>query len=628
MAKQTNARWFEEPKGEAHIALVPTWTVIRDENEWRVDADEYHAGLYAASDRPGVRGKTRKGYEYGPATLPYNVCRSAVDTLQTKIAKHRPLPQVLTQRGSWKSQKRARKMTQFLEGEFHNQRIFEGVAARIIRDALVFGRGALKVWTEGAELRTERVHVWELFTDSWDDRYGEPRNIYHRRSLDKGIALELFARTEAGGVRSSVRDILDTSGRFDLGDDHDHQDHTTVDRVDIIEAWHLCDRHTDKAHKCTGRHVVVTTSGTLVDEPWEHDYFPFVVLNYCEPLSGYFGTGLVEQLEGYQYEINLASAKSSEQHRMSGVGVLIPNTSKMHAGQFRNGIMQLPYTGSGDPKVFQMDLVNEHTRQRPRELTQDALNDAGLSQMSVQSQKPAGVESGVALQTMDDIETERFLMFGRAYEAWCLELSRRFIDAAKQIAEDEGEYAVSVPMKGGLLDLTWKEVHLDGVELRVFSTSLLPQQLGARLERLKDMWNIGLIDRATFLRQLDAPDMQAELDLETADKLVIDEMLERMMDAEESEGEAKAFMAPSAYQDLQWGARRAQQKLNRGILDGLPEFNQLLLQRFLTESERAMEKAVPPSPMPAPGMAPPPGATPPPPDLAGLGVPGAPPMAA
>jgi hypothetical protein len=151
------------------------------------------------------------------------------------------------------------------------------------------------------------------------------------------------------------------------------------------------------------------------------------------------------------------------------------------------------------------------------------------------------------------------------------------------------------------------------------------------------MWNVGLIDRATFLRQLDAPDMQAELDLETADKLVIDEMLERMMDAEESEGEAKAFMAPSAYQDLNWGARRCQQKLNRGILDGLPEFNQLLLQRFLTESERAMETAAQKSALAAgntngapPGapMAPPPGAAPPPPDLAGLGVPGAPPMAA
>src|SRR5204862_710780 len=104
---------------------------------------------YAASDQPGVRGNSRKGYEYGPATLPYNVCRGAVDTLQAKIAKHRPLPQCLTQRGNWKVQKRAKKMTQFLEGEFYRQRIYERHAAMIVRDALIFGRGCLMVWTEG-----------------------------------------------------------------------------------------------------------------------------------------------------------------------------------------------------------------------------------------------------------------------------------------------------------------------------------------------------------------------------------------------------------------------------------------------------------------------------------------------
>ena len=641
MAYSQEGRWYAEPKGDVHAAVAAVWNVVRDENAWRVDADEYHAGLYASSDRPGVRGKSRRGYEYGPATLPYNVCRSAVDTLQSKIAKHRPLPQVLTQRGNWSNQKRARKMTQFLEGEFYRQRIFEGQSARIVRDALVFGRGILKVWTEADKVCTERVHPWEVFTDSWDDRYGDPRNIYHRRSIDKGVALQLFARSETGW-KTSAREAIERAGRFDLSSDIEFGDEqTTVDRIDVIEAWHRCDRHSEKAHKCTGRHVVVTTSGTLVDEPWEHDYFPFAVLSYCEPISGFWAHGLVEQLEGYQYEINLASQKSSEQHRMSGMGVLVPTSAKMHDQQFRNGIHILHHAPGGVPQVFNMDLVNEHTRVRPRELTQDALSDAGISQMAAQSTKPAGVTAALALQTLDDIETERFMVFGRAYEAWCLDIARRLIDCAKDIANDYGDLAVSVPMKGGLLDLSWKDVFVDGTELRIFSTSMLPQQLGARLERLKDLWNTGLIDRATFLRQLDAPDMQAELDLETADKLVIDEMLERMAEAEEDEGEEAAFLPPSAYQELWdpknpnlpgWGPRRCQQKLNRGLLDGMPEFNQLLLQRWLKEADELGKKmraaSAPPAPVGPPGppgLAPPPGASAPPPDLPGIGIPGAPP---
>jgi hypothetical protein len=613
--KAGNARWWEEPKDAVDGCLVGVYRAVYDECAWCIDADEYHAGLYRASEQPGVRGESRRSYEYGPATLPYNVCRSAVDTLQAKIAKHRPLPQVLTQRGSWKNQKRARKMTQFLEGEFYRQRVFETTAPDILRDALIFGRGILKVWTEKGKILTERGHPWEYFVDPWDARYGEPRNLYHNRSVDRGMLIDRFARTESGGTRRSVVDAIEKAGRFTVGNDNSEiATSSTVDRVDVLEAWHLPSSPDAK----DGRHVVVIQGATLLDERWEHDYFPIAVLSYNKALSGYWGHGLVEQLEGYAYEINLSSEKSSEQFRMSGVGILVPDGSGIHDQQIRNGISILRHKPGMPPQVFQMDLVNEHVRQRPRELTQDALNDAGLSQMSVQSEKPAGVTAAIALQTLDDIETERFMIFGRAYEAWCLDIARRFIDCAKDIAAEYGDMAVSVPMKGGLLDLNWNDVYVDGVEIRVFPTSLLPQQLPARLDRLKGLFDSQLIDRATFLRHLDAPDMQAELDLETADRLVIDEILEAMMEAEEDEGES-AYIPPSAYQDIEWAGRRAQQKLNRATLDKTPEFNKDMLRRYLKDIDRMKAKMAPPPP-PMPAM-PPPGAPPMPPPPGGMPMP-------
>jgi hypothetical protein len=604
---------------------------VREESAWRVDADEYHLGLYCASDKPGVKGNSRRGYEYGPATLPYNVCRSAVDTLQTKIAKHRPLPQVLTQRGNWKNQKRAKKMAQFLEGEFYRQRIYENHAKSIIRDALIFGRGALKVWSEGRRIKVERAHPWELFADEWDSRYGSPRNLYHCRSVDKGVLLETYARSESGSFKTKIREAIESAGRFDLDDDWVSNGGCTVDRIDIIEAWHLCDRPEEHAqaedleepsdeedpaptgrpraqgeqpakHKCTGRHVVVTTAGTLIDEPWEYDYFPYVVLNYNEAVVGVWGHGLVEQLEGYQYEINQSSERLSEMFHLSGVHVMIPDNAKVLDQQVRNGIWTMRHQPGGKPEVHQMDLVNEHVRIRPRELTEDALNDAGLSQMSVQSQKP-NVESGIAIQTLDDIETERFMVFGRAYETWNVELGRRFIDCAKQIAAAYGDHAVSVPMKGGLLKLRWTDVYVDGVELRAFPTSLLPTQPAARLERLMMLWERQAIDRDTFYRHLDAPDMQAEMDLALSAKLVVDEMIDKMLDAEEEEGEARAYVAPTAYQPFDWAAERAQAKLNRAFLDGAPEFNMELLRQYIRHCEAEIAKLTPPAPaMPANDM--------------------------
>lgn len=627
-APGVNALWHKDPKGQVHTSLVPVFRMVREQSEWRIDADEYHAGLYCASDRPGVRGRSQKGYEYGPATLPYNVCRSAVDTLQSKVAQHRPLPEVLTQRGSWRNQKRAKKQTQFLEGEFYRQRIFEKHAKMIIRDAEIFGRGLLKVWVEGRRIKTERALPWEVFDDEWDAKHGSPRNRFHCRSMDKGVLLEQFARTAAGGWSNTIAEAIHGAGRFDMHEHWASDGSCTVDRVDIIEAWHLCDRPEEheqgedhnrdpheesgdvdrdepeditheprdqgeqpRKHKCTGRHVVITTAGTLIDEPWEYNYFPYVALAYNDAIVGsdLHSHGLVEQLEGYQYEINASSEKLSEMFHLSGVFVATPDTAKVTDTQITNGITILRHAPGGVPQVEQMDLVNEHVRQRPRELTEDALNDAGLSQMSVQSEKPAGITSGVGLQTLDDIESQRFMVFGRAYESWCLELGRRFLDCAKMIAEAFGDYAVTVPMKGGLLKLRWTDVYVEGVELRIFPTSLLPQQIGARLDKLMMLFETQVIDRATFLRHLDAPDMQAEMDLETADKLVIDEILERMLDAEEEDGES-AYLAPSAYQDYQWAARRAQQKYNRAWLDGAPEFNLEMLRRYMKSCDEAIKK--------------------------------------
>lgn len=641
--RDRNARWENEPKWEAHTCLASVFGVVREECAWRVDADEYHLGLYCSSDRPGVKGRSRRGYEYGPSTLPYNICRGAVDTLQAKASQQRPLPEVLTQRGNWKNQKRAKKQSQFLEGEFYRQRIHEQHAKMIVRDALIFGRGALKVWTEGKRIKVERAHPWELYADEWDARYGSPRNLYHCRSVDKGVLLEQFARTESGGWLKSVREAIESAGRFDLDDDWGESGGSTVDRIDIIEAWHLCDRpeehergedadddwNTDEAtgepqpddepkepavgqgaqprkHKCTGRHVVVTTAGTLIDEPWEHDYFPYVVLSYNDATVGCWGHGLVEQLEGYQYEINSSSERLSEMYHLSGVHVFVPDTAKIHDTAIRNGITMTRHAAGGKPEVHQMDLVNEHVRARPRELMEDGLNDTGLSQMSAQSEKPAGVTAAVALQTLNDVETLRFGPFMRAFETWCLEIGRRFVDCAKQIAASYGDHAVTVPMKGGFLKLRWSDVYVDGIELRVFATSLLPQQIGARLEKLMQLWESEVIDRATFLRHLDAPDMQAEMDLETADKLVIDEMIDRMLEADEDEGDS-AYLPPSAYQDYAWAARRAQQKYNRALLDGAPEYNLAFLRRYIKQCDEEMKKLAPPQapgPMPMPGAEP------------------------
>ena len=41
-----STRWWEEPTEKKFGALTTLWNIVREENQWQYDADEYHLGLY------------------------------------------------------------------------------------------------------------------------------------------------------------------------------------------------------------------------------------------------------------------------------------------------------------------------------------------------------------------------------------------------------------------------------------------------------------------------------------------------------------------------------------------------------------------------------------------------------
>jgi len=612
-----DTQWYLDTKdGLGGDKLTTTMGHIRERTRWRRDADRFHAERYAGG--PGVLDigamSATSNTRYTPSTTPRNVCKQATDTMVAKVAKHRPLPQVLTARGSWGDQKRARKQTQLLDGVFHKTRFFEQHAPDCVRDACVFGRGIVRVYEDRKRICVERVVPWELYVDDWDARYGEPRNIYQCRTMDLGVAFARFGAKREGeeqDVADARKKALYDASSSSPGDDWDWEgsNDSTVLRVRIIEAYHLCDDESahddDEEHECTGRHCVSVYGSDvmLVSEAYEEAIFPYAVMSYSKPLAGYFGTGLVEQLEGWQAAVDEQFEKVQDGHHMLGGGMLlVPIGSDIVDTSLHNGVVPIIKHQPGKPPQWVTPApVHPAVYQRERDMPIDALAEAGLSQTSTQAQHQPGIESGIAIQTMDDIESERHVIFGRAYESWCLTVARLFIASAARIAKRYGDMAVSVPMKGGLLKLSWKDVKLKDFQLRVYPTSLLPEQLAGRLDKLKMLFEAQLIDRQTFLQQLDAPDLNAELDLDTAARMNIDEKLEAIRDADEDELE-EVYRSPSSYQDFRWAQKRAQQVFNKAESDGCPEANLDALREFMAECQTLIDND--PASQPAPPMGP------------------------
>jgi len=625
--------WLSESQTDASNKITQAVTQINSWQLWRRTACQRFAQAYAGhGDGDGVLSSSEI---CGTSiTLPRNIVRQGVNTVLPKTVKHRPMPQILTDRGDWSQYKRSKKMTEFVNGEFDQQKIFNQRWGVLHRDAMVFGDGLLK--TEDIEdyIKVERVLPWEWFIDSFDGRYGDPKCAYHVRTMDLGKALFRYGKVlkqfddrgeedteeKAASRRAFLRDAATSTP--DPNWDSEGQFTSAMKRVRIVDAWHLCDDERAHAgleikdHECTGRHMscILTNECVLFDEIYEWDVFPINPLQFSDPLVGSRGVGLVRQMESWQDRITNQADKVDDAHRISGgVVIFCSSNSGVVKEQFSNEapMIKVDYDGAQAPIVQALPTCDPSVYQREQDMPMQALSEQGISMQSAGGLKHPGINSGVAIETIDDIEDERWTLFGRNAEDWCCNQAKMFIRCATRIAKRYGEYSLQVKMRDdSLLKLSWSQVSLNDFQVRVFPSSILPQQPSNRLQKLQTLFDGGIIDRQTFLQQLGAPDLNGEIDVLTAMRINIDEKLEAivMADTDAELRLAKAMAIPNSYVDYKWMQLRAQLRLMQAETKGCSQENLSALRDICDACQVLIDGQTPPMPAAAGAMPPPPGA--------------------
>ena len=587
-----SARWWRQETGVLWQALQSVVHRIRERARPRRDRYHYYAELYGGTELSGL-GLTSydpNSQVFQPASIGFNAMRNATDTIVAKISKNRPLPMFLTDHGDYGMQKKARKLTQFFEGLFKQIRIYDHTMD-VFRDAAVFGTGILAVYRREDKIHVERMFPWECFVDIADGRYASPQNFYTVRWVDKDVLAELFPEHEA---------VIHTANITTDDLDHVADYEATADRILVTEAWHL----PSGPDADDGRHSVIIEGATLLDSKWDKNYFPFAVMRYKSALAGFWGSGLGDEMSGFQAEINLMAERVQQSHYLIGGGiVLVPNGGDIEDADLTNGVGYiLRYKQGFKPEWISPDPLNPATYEYLKDLPEYAMKFSGISPMSTQSQKPAGVDSGIALQTLDDIESERFTPLGRSWEELHMEVVRQSIDLCKEIVDDFPDFAVRAPLRRNAVVIDWKSVDMDrdAVIMQVFPVALLAKTPAARLQQVQDLFQAGVIDRTMFLRLLDAPDIGAEEDLEASGRIVADEQIEHMLDAEDPFAE-DAYQYPEPFQDLVYALHRAQCHYNLGRVQRLAEANLELLRRYMGDAKFLLEKQFPPPPAPPQG---------------------------
>lgn len=557
-----STNYTEDDSGNStrHSVLMPcvwiTWTRNQGRRAQWLDFGRKYGGVEWSTITP--LGIDPASQVYEPASLPYNIIRSGTNTLVAKVAKNRPVPTYLPVDGDHRIHKRVRYLNRFVDGLFHKHKVHKH-SYIATRDAALYGTGLIKVGVDGDEIRLENLFPWEVYIDPVDARYGEPKSLYLVRYLDKDTLKARYPKFEDAIERAPILD----EAFFPVQDVF-----SAATRCTVIEAWRL----PSKAGKTKdGRHTVCLLDTTLEDERWDKPYFPIAKLQKDAPLAGWWGLGLGDEMSAFQDEQNRMAERVQYAHAIAGGQFwFIPDGGGILDTDITDDIgVVVRCQGGKDqlPEVVNPQPLHPQTYEYHKDLAPTAFAFSGISTSSAQSTKPPGVTAALALQTLDDMETDRFIMFERAHEEFHLDLARLMLDCVRDIANatEAGDFEVFTANKGSGKRVLWKrdvDLEEDSYVNQMQVTSLLPKTPSAQLQRVIELAANGIFDKAQVLKLLGLADTSAEERLLLSPREAAEAQIQHILETDNPRDRRIGYIPPSEFQDLAYAMSRAQQEYN------------------------------------------------------------------
>ena len=570
---QQDYGWYNLEGREMANSIGAVINSITESQTYQRNMDMKYARLYGHLELFGLGyGTYNKNAQDSVATnaLTYNVVSSVIDAAAAKIAKNRPRAMFLTNGGQYNEQEKAKKLTKYVDGVFYDTKVY-AQAQKAFIDSCVFGLGALKVLIKDSAIQVERVIPTELLVDDADGRYGTPTQMHQVRYVSRQALLEQYP-DHADSINSAPP-ALDT-------------DTDISDMIEVRESWFLGKKH------------AISIEGELLfEEDWDKDYFPFVFYRWKERLAGFSGQGIAEQLVGIQIEINkILRSIQQAQNLACTPRVFMETSSKVAPAQINNKIGAIvKYTGQ-KPIFDTASAMPAEVYNHLKWLIQSAYEIPGISQLSAQSKKPSGLDSGAALREFNDIETERFMVNGQRWEAMFIQLSKIIIDMSRDLYKEDPTLSIKVPGSDFIETIKWVDVDLedDVFIMKVFPTGLLPTTPAGRLQKVQELIQSGMLSQEEGKQLLDFPDVETYTTLEESDKELARKVTDHIIETGE-------YIPPEPEQSLEYAMKHAQQVYLAGVIDGVPEDRLDLILRYKDDARRLLKLAQP-EPIPAPAQ--------------------------
>jgi hypothetical protein len=138
-------------------------------------------------------------------------------------------------------------------------------------------------------------------------------------------------------------------------------------------------------------------------------------------------------------------------------------------------------------------------------------NITGISQLSAQAKKPSGLNSGVALQTVEDVESDR-------HNPWLQSFIRFFMDAANVAIQVFPSGAEVLPKKMGRARIKWVDIkhERDSFSIQFSASSSLSKDPKTKMEQIEKLIAMKIINPALAANLLEFPDLESAYSITAA----------------------------------------------------------------------------------------------------------------
>lgn len=400
-----------------------------------------------------------------------NVVRSCIDTLVSKISESTVRPFFNTINGSFKDITICKQAQQFFD-VFYDVQCVNKTVSECFRDACIFDTGVIYINEE--EVSVHKALPFQVFVRPSEMTYNKITRIYYER---KDYPITLLPKKVFDKFKKKELEYIDYGIYYD-----------TVNKVKVY-----------------------TANGSFVmEEEYDKEVVPFIFIHYSIPTFGSSSLSIADLLSGIQEEINILMDKIKTASQLNpALTFFVPEGSSIKTAQLNNRIGNVvsykPIGGMGGSPVTSTTpaFIDSQYLDLLDNLVQKAYEMVGISMLSAQSKKPVGIESGIGLATLENVESDRF-------ETQLKQVIQAYVNIARVCIKVLDDNKDILPSDKCRVSIKWRDIVKSekNFSIQFSSADSLSKDPSVKLGQLQALAQAGVIQTSRIAQLMELPDLE------------------------------------------------------------------------------------------------------------------------